>query len=91
MAFKQQRSNTQNFLTQTDANLTKILQAASTLDLTKEQLAVLCQELSRGQLTKLAFLKIILAQRSLILQHIISHQTEHHPSPYSTRQRTEKP
>lgn len=57
----------QNFFTQTEAELTEVFQAAATMDLTKHDLQKPCQQLSRGQLTKLAFLKAILSPVDLLI------------------------
>lgn len=57
----------QNFFTQTTAEPTEVFQAAVTMDLTKLDLQKPCQQLSRGQLTKLAFLKILLTPVDLLI------------------------
>lgn len=57
----------QNFLSQVEANPTEIFQAAATMDLTSSDLKLPCAELSRGQLTKLAFLKIVLTPVDLLI------------------------
>ncbi len=58
---------TQNFLSQVDAPVTEVFQAATTMDLTKAELTVPVQTLSRGQIAKLALLKIILQPVDLLI------------------------
>ncbi len=55
------------FLAQGDALVTNIFQAAATMDLTKADLTAPCRELSRGQLSKLAFLKVTLSPVDLLI------------------------
>lgn len=55
------------FLEQTDASPTESFQAATTMDLTVQDLKRPCGELSRGQLTKLAFLKCLLSPVDLLI------------------------
>ncbi len=57
----------ESFLTQTEAPITEVFQAATTMDLGKIELQSPISQLSRGQITKLAFLKIILAPVDLLI------------------------
>ncbi len=57
----------QNFLSQVEANPTEIFQAAATMDLNQQDLKRKLNQVSRGQLTKLAFLKIMLAPVDLLI------------------------
>lgn len=57
----------QNFLSQVEANPTEIFQAATTMDLSQQDLKRKLNQVSRGQLTKLAFLKIMLAPVDLLI------------------------
>ncbi len=57
----------QSFLNQTDADLTEIFRAATTMDLNANDLKTPAGELSRGQITKLAFLQIILNPADLLI------------------------
>lgn len=56
-----------SFLDQSEAAPTSIFQAAVTLDLTRSDLAKPCHQLSRGQLTKLAFLNVLLSPVDLLI------------------------
>lgn len=58
---------TKNFLAQVNNNPEEVFQAAKTMDFSIQDLKVPCGELSRGQLTKLAILKIILAPVDLLI------------------------
>ncbi len=58
---------TQNFLSQADAPTTEIFMAAATMDLEQHDLKKNLSQLSRGQLTKMAFLKIILSPVDLLI------------------------
>ena len=56
-----------NLLSQADAEASEIYQAASTMDLSPTAVAVPLNQLSRGQLTKMAVLKLILDRLDLII------------------------
>lgn len=56
-----------SFLTQTTAPITEVFQAATTMDLDKADLQSPISQLSRGQITKLAFLNIILTPVDLLI------------------------
>ena len=56
-----------NLLSQADAETGEIYQAASTMDLSPTAVAVPLNQLSRGQLTKMAVLKLILDRLDLII------------------------
>ena len=56
-----------NLLSQADAEASEIYQAASTMDLSPIAVAVPLNQLSRGQLTKMAVLKLILDRLDLII------------------------
>lgn len=58
---------TKSFLAQNEVDVTEIFRAAATMDLETADLKVPCGELSRGQLTKLAFLKIIVTPADLLI------------------------
>ncbi len=57
----------QSFLAQSEAQTTEIFQAASTMDLSPRDIQAPCGSLSRGQLTKLALLKVILSPVDLLI------------------------
>ncbi len=56
-----------NFLSQTAANATEVFQAAATMDFRPHDLQKPVHQLSRGQLTKLAFLKVMLTPVDLLI------------------------
>lgn len=56
-----------SFLSQTATPTTEVFQAATTMDLGKTELQSPINQLSRGQITKLAFLNIILAPVDLLI------------------------
>lgn len=58
---------TRSFVSQVEANRTEIFRAAVTLDLTVNDLNKPLEQVSRGQLTKMAFLKIMLAPVDLLI------------------------
>lgn len=56
-----------SFLAQTAASPTEVFQAGATMDLGRADLQQTCRNLSRGQLTKLAFLKILIQPVDLLI------------------------